>query len=361
MKTARIVVGANYGDESKGTIVAKLTKGEQNVLNVLTNGGSQRGHSVITDYGEHTFQHFGAGTYYGATNYYSCFFILNPMQFAKEWEDLIIKPVVYRDINCKWSTPFDGMTNCIEEELKKSHASCRMGIWNTIKRYSETSPQSFDNFNQLTLRMKLEYLNRVKQYYEKKITIPESWKSVWNSETLLWNFIDDCNLMSENTIPTKAEDFRKMDFENYIFENGQGLLLTDTGKNTADTTPSNTGSYDAKILMTWMGLNDENCETTIHYVTRPYLTRHGDGHIENQKDRVWLSKDIQEDRTNHYNEGQGKFRYGRLNIDPLKERIEKDCDGGRYIVELTHCDEMDRVEEFKKTFKDVRTTDSPIV
>ena len=42
MKTARIVIGGNNGDEGKGTVVAKYTKGRQNVLNVLTNGGSQR-------------------------------------------------------------------------------------------------------------------------------------------------------------------------------------------------------------------------------------------------------------------------------------------------------------------------------
>ena len=38
MKTARIVIGGNNGDEGKGTVVAKYTKGRQNVLNVLTNG-----------------------------------------------------------------------------------------------------------------------------------------------------------------------------------------------------------------------------------------------------------------------------------------------------------------------------------
>ena len=44
---ARIVAGANYGDEGKGTVVAFYTKNaEGRVINVLTNGGSQRGHSI---------------------------------------------------------------------------------------------------------------------------------------------------------------------------------------------------------------------------------------------------------------------------------------------------------------------------
>ena len=42
---ADIVIGANLGDEGKGSVVASLTKAtDGEVLNVLTNGGSQRAH-----------------------------------------------------------------------------------------------------------------------------------------------------------------------------------------------------------------------------------------------------------------------------------------------------------------------------
>ena len=113
------VIGANYGDEGKGTVVANYTKNSDNVLNILTNGGAQRGHSILTKDGNITFQHFGAGTYHGADNYYSRYFILNPMQFVKEYETLIVKPKnIYRDINCKWSTPYDSMANLIQKNKK---------------------------------------------------------------------------------------------------------------------------------------------------------------------------------------------------------------------------------------------------
>ena len=135
---ARIVIGANYGDEGKGTVVANYTKNSNNVLNILTNGGAQRGHSILTKDGNITFQHFGAGTYHGADNYYSRYFILNPMQFVKEYKSLIVKPKnIYRDLSCRWSTPYDSMANLISEEQKGTHASCCMGIWNTIKRYND--------------------------------------------------------------------------------------------------------------------------------------------------------------------------------------------------------------------------------
>ena len=52
---ARIIIGANYGDEGKGTVVAKYSKQSDNCLNILTNGGSQRGHTIVTEYGSTTF------------------------------------------------------------------------------------------------------------------------------------------------------------------------------------------------------------------------------------------------------------------------------------------------------------------
>ena len=66
-----------------------------------------------------------------------------------------------------------------------------------------------------------------------------------------------------------------------------------------------------------------------------------------------------EDRTNHYNDGQGDFRYGKLDINELKKRLYHNANGNKFKVELTHCDEMDRVSEFKKAFGDVITYDNP--
>lgn len=102
-------------------------------------------------------------------------------------------------------------------------------------------------------------------------------------------------------------------------------------------------------------------DITAHYVTRPYLTRHGDGHISNAIGRHDLSSDIQEDRTNHYNEHQGMFRYGELDIANLNKRITDDSRGIRVILDVTHCDEMDREAEFRKEFLNVNTYDNPLV
>ena len=363
MKTVRFVMGAGMGDEGKGTVVAKYTKGRESVLNILTNGGSQRGHSVITDVGDHTFKHFGSGTYYGASNYYSKFFIINPMQFVKEWHELVVKPVVYRDRRCLWSTPFDMMANSISEEERGTHASCRMGIWNTIRRRRDTvsDDMPFDTFMD-DITDKTGYLALVKRYYEKNLTIPYRWKSIWNSPNIVSHFIEDCDFMYKHTVSVgSAGSVLIPGFGDYIFESGQGLMLSDTGKDTPDTTPSVTGMACPKAVMEEMGLNLTNSDISLHYVTRPYLTRHGDGHLGGQCSRSDISSGVDEDRTNTYNEAQGEFRYAPLDTADLKERILADCGGWDFTVELTHCDEMDRVSEFRKVFESVETTDSPAV
>lgn len=352
----RVVIGANFGDEGKGTVVAKYTKQSDNVVNVLTNGGAQRGHSILTKDGSVTFQHFGSGTYYGADTYYSRYFIINPMQFVAEYEKLLVKPsMIFRDWWCRWSTPYDSMANLISEQQKGRHASCCMGIWNTIKRTKELGFMPFDNFLAYNLGGQLEYLKKVREYYEKNLTIPESWKSIWSDPMIATHFISDCKFMNSHTVSANLSNLRE--YDNLIFENGQGLLLCDTGKDTYDTTPSNTGIEYAKHMLKELGVDD----ITAHYVTRPYLTRHGDGYLFNESARGFISSGVEEDRTNHYNEGQGEFRYGLLDIGNLSERVVKDAGDIKFEIELTHCDEMDRVSEFRKVFGHVNTYDSPLV
>ena len=352
---ARIVIGANYGDEGKGTVVASYTSRGNNVLNVLTNGGAQRAHSILTDKGNITFQHFGSGTYHGADNYYSRFFILNPMQFVQEYEELIVKPThIFRDKRCRWTTPYDSMANIISEEQQKRHCSCGMGIWMTIKRYHEMPVMTIDAFVAMPVNEQLAFLNNVKNYYERTLTIPDNWKSIWNSPNIPLHFISDCAFMHQHTVVC---ELKELTYEEMIFENGQGLLLCDTGKDTPDTTPSNTGIRYALDLLSGIDTDD----ITAHYVTRPYLTRHGDGHLTDEAKRITIASTIEEDRTNHYNDHQGDFRYGHLDINALHDRIAADAGLVKVELEVTHCDEMDRVGEFKKFFPTVHVYDSPVV
>ena len=346
---ASIVIGANYGDEGKGTVVARLAKESTGVLNILTNGGSQRGHSILTEDGSITFQHFGSGTYHGADNYYSAWYILNPMQFTKEYAELIVKPAhIYRDPRCRWSTPYDVMANLIQEEQRGRKASCGMGIWNTIQRFDCQPIVLFDDFMQSPDRWP-RYLEGVRRYYEKFLEIPSKWRDLWQSDGVMKHFLQDCMFMQTFTESARLSE---LTYEEMLFENGQGLMLRDTGRDTADTTPSDTGLRYALGMARILGIKD----ITAHYVTRPYLTRHGDGHLSGQARRADIAATVSEDRTNHFNDHQGEFRYGVLDIPGLYDRIRDDlcrndaCVGVKTVIDVTHCDEMDREAEFRSKF-----------
>lgn len=348
---ASIVIGANYGDEGKGTIVARLAKGSTNVLNILTNGGSQRGHSILTRDGHSmTFQHFGSGTYHGADNYYGPEYILNPAQFAKEYAELIVKPRhIYRDRRCRWTTPYDMMANLIHEEQLGRKASCGMGIWNTIRRCDHTVITLFDEFMAKSDEWKQRlYLQCVRDYYERQMEIPEAWRDVWNSDGVIDHYLRDCTFLLTHTevLDWAMLQCAEYHYDHLIFENGQGLLLKDTGKDTADTTPSDTGIRYGLQMARQLHISD----VTAHYVTRPYLTRHGDGHLSGETARTDIASTVLEDRTNHYNDHQGEFRYGRLDIPDLYRRCADDARGVKFELDITHCDEMDREQEFRREF-----------
>ena len=364
---AKIIIGANLGDEGKGTVVANYAKqSKDKVLNILTNGGAQRGHSILTEDGSFTFHHFGSGTYHSADSYFSKYFILNPMQFVKEYFELDDRGIltrnrtkIYRHPECRWSTPFDMMANQIIEESRgeNKHGSCGMGIWETTLRYKCNFTIQFSVFVNLNRENQLKHLLSVKEYFNQRIgIIPQKWSDIWNSNTLLEHFINDCKMMYDLT----TEIIVPMGYGDVLFENGQGLMLNDLGLDEAGKTPSKTDSTYALSIANEMGIECE--DISLHYVTRPYLTRHGRGILEGETSRRLLSSGVQECRTNHYNPFQEDFRYASLDIGALRDRINEDNSQKlTSVIELTHCDEMDRVSEFKGYFDSINTYDSPMV
>ena len=357
MAKVDIVIGSGYGDEGKGIITARLAEKYKNegkkTLVVLSNGGSQRGHTVVTDIGSHTFKHFGSGTFAGA---YTCCdrnFILNPMQFCKESDELAkIDPLlssktVYYDSNCLWSTPFDMMANQIIQKQEWT-GTCGMGIWETILRNQTVPFLPITSFvaEDFTREQQIKYLKDIKDYYEnvRHIKPTAEFAEAWNSNGLITHFISDCTRFvkcygQSYTTPDKIFNA----FDNIIVENGQGLLLSDEGKDDPEKTPSITGIKSTRNILI------ENAD--IHYVTRPYLTRHGSNNWQGKKIDCDLNKSSE---INVFNEFQHDFLYNDLDLFDLKDRITKDLkkvNKDKFILEVTHCDELDREAEFKKIFK----------
>jgi adenylosuccinate synthase len=355
------VIGSNFGDEGKGLMTdyfchQSIAKKEKCIV-VCHNGGSQRGHTVTCadKLYQHTFRHLGSGTLAGADTYWSKDFILNPMMFRKEHEDLVSRGYetkIYVHKNCRVSTPYDMMLNQIIEDSRgeNRHGSCGMGIWETVQRY--------ENYDYADTFMTIEELFNVpiKDVYNMLTTIrdeyvfhrleengipcvPKDWEGVLNKDYLS-AFVTDLTYMYAN-VKVVPDDMFLNDYDCIVFENGQGLLLDQNisgyGENT---TPSNTGCRN--ILDICNNLNIER--GLLCYVSRTYLTRHGNGRFDEECAKEEISLNIKPDMTNVANPFQGKLRYGKLSEESLALRVQEDSKGiNTYIWEtalaITHCNE----------------------
>ena len=367
MQEIKIIIGASYGDEGKGLAADYFgSRGSSDLVdlvNVLTNGGPQRGHTVeMPDGLRHVFKHFGAASFRGATSYFDRQFLVNPMEFVREYEELssIHKaPMVFMHPDCRFTTPWDMMVNQMLREKKGIHNSCGYGIWETVLRYQRGWGISFDTFAKMTMDDRLAYLRRIRDlyFYERIREIennrvepagktPETasfctgthnpfenfaaglpyfrdMADCFFSEELLYHFEEDCECM-RRLCPARPESFLKH-FRTVIFENAQGLLLDGNLKKEEEfTTPSTTGI--GKVFQTvervFRGADAEVC-----YITRSYLTRHGDGPMENEIKGNQLRDQLPgvgADVTNVENSFQGRLRYGMMDADLLVKRIQED-------------------------------------
>ena len=350
MATFKAVIGANWGDEGKGRMVDYFaSKAIGSCIVVCTNGGAQRAHTVVTDDGRsHIFHHFGSGTLAGADTYLPATFIVNPIIFMQEYKELIGNHfVVYMNPNCLCSTPYDMITNQIIEEERgdRKHGSCGMGIWETVLRNEATVGEMC----KMTGEELRTYLCGVRDtYFANRIAnkgidgIPTRWSQIYYSEGLINHYISDFQEMMKHVILEDNDILRP--YDNIIFENGQGLLLDQNIPNSQWSTPSNTGSTNIREIVDELVGNDF-VDLEICYVSRSYLTKHGAGDFPEECSGAWFVVN-QLSETNVWNKNQGEFRYGRLDINNLIKRTDKDYGDnwfGRHVnrsYAITHVDEF---------------------
>lgn len=344
MKTIKIVIGANFGDEGKGLMTdyfaneARLQK--KSCLVVCHNGGSQKGHTVLTPTGvRHIFHHFGSGSMAFADTYLSEKYIVNPIIFNIEFNQLkekTIIPKTYINAECLLTTPFDMMINQLIEEYRGAdkHGSCGAGIFETIVRNRiKEFHMTMAGFEAIDVDRKKEFLNNIADnYFPLRIKelgveqIPEKWYEILKSkEEIIEKYIEDFLYMEENII-IAADEITDM-YDYVIFEGAQGLLLDQN--NTAyapHLTPSNTGVKNpAEIIERKIksGFAADEMDIEVCYVTRTYMTRHGAGRFDSECSKEDINADIT-DLTNVPNPYQDSIRYGRLDLSDLKKRIDKD-------------------------------------
>jgi len=348
MRNINIVIGANFGDEGKGQLTDFFaSKYKRQGIVVRFNGGAQAGHTVLYPNKnlKHVFSHIGSGTFQGLNTYLSKYFIVNPILFKKEFQSLInigYNPVVIVNPECLVTIPYDMMINQIVESdrANNKHGSCGVGINETIKRSNYSSDTKI-RFKDLYYEKEAisNFLKKIQKNYvmkrlkELKVeNIPMKFIDLLKNNAVIDNFLRDCKFLLDNTLMAPIKTLEN--YNNIIFEGAQGLLLDQNNSDYfPNLTPSNTGMQNVAEIIHSLGFEKENIE--IVYTTRPYLTRHGAGKLNNELSvKPW---DGIKDETNIENQYQGSLRFAYLDLDLLKKTIEKDlkfCDKLNYKVKI---------------------------
>ena len=355
------VIGANYGDEGKGLFTEYLCRNRPKPLVVMSNGGCQRGHTVNNkEHGvRHVFHHFGSGTLVGAPTLFSKTFLLNPIAFAKEHDELRklgVLPDAYRSPECVLQLPSDMFIN---QQLEKhrslsgsKHGSCGWGIWETIVRNKSYKPLLFEDFLNLDMESKKKYLDDALDWQienrlrcEDGLKIDESILKIIRSKSFCNHFIDDFCGMEMNCVCLESDNLvecaENAGYETIVVENAQGLLLDkkyapkdENGRTDIHSTPSKTGTEGA---LDAVGDYAKADSIVLNYISRTYITRHGAGPFP--ENTSGLSYD---DITNCPNEHQDAMRFGKMTYEVAKallERMSVDSKGTQKKLALTHMNE----------------------
>ncbi len=323
---ARVVIGANFGDEGKGLLTDYLCSQGAGVV-VRFNGGAQAGHTVCAPDGRrHVFGHVGSGSFLGVPTFLSQFFVVNPILFADEVKELVnigVTPQVYAHPDCLVTTFADMMINQRLEKArgKDRHGSVGLGVGETIER--STIP---------TLKITMSDLwNRAKSVESKVAEICDKYAryrtgSPINEPKMIEAFIKGCWKVAEAISPAGIGQCKDP-----VFEGAQGLLLDQDNKEFfPHVSRSSTGMKNVRALCKQAGIDD----LYVYYVSRSYLTRHGAGTLPGEDPKLAYADD-----TNLPHPWQGSLRFAPLDSKALMERCAKDAAGNSFGIAMTHLDQ----------------------
>lgn len=357
MPDVKFVIGANYGDEGKGLVSANLAaKAQQDnkkCLTILYNGGSQRGHTVEFSNFRHVYHHFAAGSEFGSDTYFHQDFLVNPMTYIQEYNGIY---ECYMDARCRIVTPFDMIANQFAEQGRDvRHGSCGMGIFETITRYNDGGgrilTRKVGDLCNLINDSLYDYITDVQRYYEHRKGIRFDSIPGLDVEGLKRHWVDDFNAMIDDVSIVYDWSVKSLlnRYDVIIFEGGQGLALDmDNMADFPHLTPSNTGCK--KMIPFIIGTLGEDTLVELYYVTRSYLTRHGNGPMP---DGYLDHTMIEQDMTNHPNPWQGTLRLAGFTSESIADmmgRIYKDkseiysMDNVVCNLVVTHTNEIAEIE-----------------
>lgn len=350
-----VVIGANYGDEGKGLVTDWLCSKHSNPMGIRFNGTAQAGHTVVTENRRHVFHHFSAGTFAKAHTYLASDFVVSPIFFRTEYQELndaieTKRKGIHPD--CLIITPFDIMLNQAIEKARGNirHGSCGMGFNEAIERskYEMFSLKISDSGLHIKTR-----LEAIRDFY-----IPFRMKQLGITEIehlktpgIIERYLEDVKFVVDHSgiyFPYAWPTVNAC-----IFEGAQGLRLDQDYPTFPHVTRSNTGIKNVVEFLRKCSNKDAVHDFSVYYVSRTYLTRHGSGPLQHAgmyPDGVkpYTKCDC---KTNTDNEFQGSLRYSVLDFDQLVSDINRDFKiapshwNPKKNFVLTCCDQLEDDQE----------------
>ena len=347
---ASIVIGLGFGDEGKGLTTDYLCSQSLYPLVIRFNGGQQAGHTVCNANGlRHVFSSFGAGTLRGAATYWSSGCTMSPSALLNEYRALNssgISPRLYLDQLCAVTTHYDVLYNRLLEQQRGSarHGSCGMGFGNTLQRHeAEVSLVAGDL---IYPERCIDKLKQIRLYYALKakteLTIDFTALHHDAEDQRFMTYLAELQMLLNHNIFITSEKaiFADRQFDQYIFEGAQGVLLDMDFGYFPHVTRSHTTSKNALDLIRRNTL--QTSSVTLYGVSRVYHTRHGQGPFVAHADQLVLKNNEME--TNVLNDFQGNFRTGPLDLDQLNYALESESSQNNGIAKhlvLTCADQVD--------------------
>lgn len=347
MKKAKIVIGLGFGDEGKGITTDFLAQQNPDSIVIRFSGGQQAAHTVIIDNKKHIHSSFASGSLRGLPSYFSEHCTIHPVFLYNERKELMQKGgniELYIHPLAKITTPFDVWQNK-NNSKNLAHGSCGKGVGATMKRH-----EGLYKLHAIDLiaprEMLIEKLKAIAYYYgynDNKELKEELQYFLEIIEKLNWN-ISDYNYLNL--------------YNNLIFEGSQGILLDMDHGIFPNVTYANTTSKNAHEICKKLNIYD----IEMYYVTRSYLTRHGNGWMSNEKD---LTLKNNEEETCVYNEYQKELRFGNLDYDLLNYALKLDAaytssiKKNLIITCLDQIDEKFKIEKIEIQFDTVYGSFSP--
>ena len=370
-----IVLGTGFGDEGKGQAVHSLS--HPKTLVIRFSGGHQCGHTVTTKTGmRHIFAQFGAGTLQGSATYISQYCTVFPTAFMNEYKSLqllnINLPVIdeqqsylIADANhihplasslptyyvhplAMLTTPYDLAFNRALSMIT-GHGTCGVGFGTTLQRNE-------DYYNLYVNDIHTPYIydtkmSFIKKYYDEKIkTLNMSSQITYENELkIAWEGWEESLIFYRDFIAIASLDEIIPQYDDFVFEGSQGILLDQHFGFFPHVTRSNTTSMNAIEIISNSTLKNQEINT--FYVSRCYQTRHGNGPFPDNNGFELTNNSAESNRENDW---QGMFRVAPLDFSLIRHAVKCDAiynsNGEKHLI-ITCLDHLKNEDDFDENLE----------